>query len=242
MSPSLRRTVVASALLALLLPFVGLAAPAAADAAPTAAAFRFWGYFQQVDGAWQFAQTGPDGTSPADGSVEGWRFATAGGSDVRFPRATPTFDEVCADTAPSSGSKRVAVVIDYGRVVDGGEGAQPPAARSACAVVPEAGTGNDVVAAVAETRAEAGLMCALDSYPASGCGEPVDPLPAAAAAPDEEVQLVGPVEDTPVDADAAETAPDDGGPGAGLWVGVAALVLIVAIGTAALARRRGAGD
>lgn len=242
MSLSARRSVVASALLTVLLPLVGLVLAAPADASPTAPAFRFWGYFQQADGAWQFAQTGPDDASPADGSVEGWRFATAASDDVRYPRATPTFEDVCGMTEPAGDSKRVAVVIDFGRDADGGEGAQPPAARAACAQVPEAATGSDVLAAVAETRAESGLMCAIDSYPASGCGEPVDPLPPAAAAPDQEVQLAVAAAETAAGPEGSDPVPDDGGPGAGLWVGVAAVVLVAGLGAAALARRRGTGD
>ena len=38
-----------------------LAAPA------QAAAFRFWGYFQLVNGQWAFAKTGPGQAVPADG-------------------------------------------------------------------------------------------------------------------------------------------------------------------------------
>ena len=48
-----------------------------------AAAYRYWGFYQLSDGAWTFAQKGPDQTTPKDGSVDGWRFASPG-----KPRAT----------------------------------------------------------------------------------------------------------------------------------------------------------
>lgn len=185
-APSLPRLV--PSLVALAALCLGVPAAAGASAGP---AYRFWGYYQAVDGEWQFAQTGPDATNPEDGSVEGWRFATAGPDDPRFPRALPTFDDVCGATEPEPGSKRVAVVIDYGRDVDGPEGAEPPSPRAECAVVPEDASGNDVLAAVAEVRSEQGLTCALDGYPATGCGDPVEALPEGAAAPDEDVPLSG---------------------------------------------------
>ena len=258
MALSVRRPIAVLAAAVALIGLGGALAPTA-TATPPSAAYRFWGYFQQTGGAWQFAQTGPDGTNPADGSVEGWRFATAGPTDTRYPRATPTFDDVCGDTDPVSGSKRVGVVIDYGRAVDGAEGAEPPAPRAACAVVPESGSGNDVLAAVAEVRIEEGLTCAIDSYPASGCGDAVDPLPEAATAPDEEVDLTGlvgddttsPTTEATAETDAGTDQPttvaaaeqsDDGGLGTGAWVAIAAIVLAVLIGGAALLRRRGAGD
>jgi len=61
-------------------------------AAPAqAAAYRYWGFFHQDKGAWAFAQKGPAQTIPADGTVDGWRFAVADESSVRTPRALPTF-------------------------------------------------------------------------------------------------------------------------------------------------------
>jgi len=56
-----------------------------------AAAYRYWGFYQLSDGAWTFAQKGPDQTVPKDGSVEGWRFAVADEASTRYPRAVLTF-------------------------------------------------------------------------------------------------------------------------------------------------------
>jgi hypothetical protein len=65
-----------------------------------AAAYRFWGFYQLADGQWAFAQKGSDQIVPKDGSVDGWRYAVADVNDVRFPRATLTFEQLCASTPP----------------------------------------------------------------------------------------------------------------------------------------------
>jgi hypothetical protein len=233
-----------------------LAAPALAGAVTASAtatntpAYRYWGYYELSNGQWQFAQTGSDQTNPADGSVEGWRFAVSGAEDSRPPRATPTFDEICGDTAAKDGSKRVGVVIDYGRAADGDGGAQPPQPRAECAVVPTDASGSDVLAAVAETRVDKGLTCGVDGYPAKGCGEPVNQVSPEAQAQDDKVQLAGLAGATTSSgdkaagaSDTAGTAKDDsGGFSTGGWVGVGAAVLVVLIGAAALLRRRGSTD
>src|SRR5688500_4258203 len=80
-----------------------------------AASYRYWGYYTWTDGAWAFATKGPDQTAPADGAVEGWRFAvTTESGSPRVPRADGDFDAICTSTDPAAGKKRVAVVIDGG--------------------------------------------------------------------------------------------------------------------------------
>ncbi|GAB2676245.1 SCO2322 family protein [Thalassiella azotivora] len=237
----------------------GGAAPAVA--APAGEGYRFWGYFQQDGGEWQFAQTGPDASVPADGAVEGWRFATAGLDDTRYPRATPGFEEVCGGVEAEDGSKRVAVVLDYGRVADADGDDEPPAARADCAVVPGDATGAEVVATVAQVRAEGGMVCGVDGWPASGCGEPVSPLPAAATEPDEPVELALPGDAATGDAtDEETTSTDDAGDAAGAdaeeggdeasdgsgstvtWVVLGVVALVAVAVAVAVARRRGAED
>jgi len=233
-------------------PALTAAAPASATATNTPA-YRYWGYYELANGQWQFAQTGSDQSNPADGSVEGWRFAISGAEDSRPPRATPSFDQVCGDTATKDGSKRVGVVIDYGRAADGDGGAEPPKPRAECAVVPTDASGSDVLAAVAETRVDKGLTCGVDGYPAKGCGDPVNDVSAQAQAPDDQVQLAGLAGGSTTSGDKAAgtadtagtagTAKDNsGGLSTGGWVGVGAVVLVVVIGAAALLRRRGSAD
>ena len=64
--------------------------------------FRFWGYYQWTRGKWVVRQHGPDKVVPADGLVEGWRFAV-GGKNPRMPRAAGDF---AADLCPGPGGDR----------------------------------------------------------------------------------------------------------------------------------------
>jgi hypothetical protein len=226
MSPiSIRRTF-ATLLVATLAALTVLLPAGAANAAN----YRFWGYYTWSDGSWAFATKGPDQTTPADGSVEGWRFAVSPASgDPRPPRAAGDFETICADTESVTGKKRVAVVIDAGLSSEAPSGAEPPKARGACAQVDESASGAQVLAAVAESRAEKGLVCGIDGYPATGCGEPVDA--AAPTKPDAPVELAL-AEETP----SAQQPSDEGGTP---WTGIAIGAVVVAgLGGAALWRVR----
>ena len=214
-------------------------------AAPAqAAAYRYWGYFHLEKGAWAFAQTGPAQAVPKDGSVEGWRFAVADESSIRDPRATPTFDALCASVKVAAGSKRVGLVLDYGRPADGADGAdgtQPPAPRATCVAVPVKATGSDVlVAAGATLRIEKALTCGIDGWPAAGCGPVVDPVPAAAASPDTDITIAAPKAATAPDA-AAKTAAGSG-PNWPLFGGLAVVVVVGGLGLAAWRRGREATE
>lgn len=170
------------------------AAFAALTVAPAqAAAFRYWGFYQQTDAKWVFAQKGPDQTTPKDGSVEGWRFAVADESSSRLPRATATFEQICAASPGQDGMKRVGLVVDFGRPADGADGATPPAPRGVCAVVAPKATSTDVLRSVGALRMEKGLLCSIAGYPAAGCGEAVKQVSAEAKAPDTAVQLALPI-------------------------------------------------
>jgi hypothetical protein len=175
-----------------------------------AAAYRFWGFYQLENGAWVFAQKGPDQTVPADGSVDGWRYAVGDESSSRFPRAVLTFDQVCGSTAPQAGSKRVAVVVDFGRSADSENGATPPEPKAVCAVVPEKGTSTDVLKAAGDLRVEKGLICSVAGYPATGCGGEVKQVSAEAKAADTTVTIAAPGATTSATSAAAPTtAPAD---------------------------------
>lgn len=219
------RTLRAAVILALVTLAGGIvAAPA------QAASYRYWGYFQLTQGAWAFAMKGPSELIPADGSVEGWRFAVADESSVRNPRATQAFSALCAGTATKAGSKRVGLVIDYGRPADsadGGKGAQPPAPRSTCVTVPTKASGSDVlVAGGAKLRLNKALTCGIDGWPATGCGDAVAPVPAAAAAPDTKITIAAP---KAAAATSPATQPDKGSTGSlGLVLGGGGVALLVA--------------
>ena len=228
---------------------IAVLAPAAAHAQD---AYRFWGYYQWDGTQWAFAQTGPADAVPEDGAVEGWRFAVSDESTPRFPRADGDFQTLCVDIVAADGLKRVAVVIDPGTAADSPDGTEPAAPSGACAVVPEDATGDQVLTAVASTRVEGGLVCAIGDYPATGCGDAV--AGPVSTEPDEQVELVLPAEpvatpfespEEPTDDAAAAptddttataaTTEDDGFPVAL----VAGLAAVAAVGTAAvvIARR-----
>ena len=222
-----------SLVVALLLALVATVAQAGTA---SAAAYRYWGYFQLQDAKWAFATKGADQLTPADGGVEGWRFAVAGESDARMPRATATFDQLCGDTAAQDGKKRVGVVIDYGRAVDTEDGKQPPAPVGKCAVVDTKATGAEVLAAVASVRAAGAMVCGIDGQPATGCGGEVKQVSPEAKATDTPVQLAAATPAAQAGQAAADTKDDGTSP-------LAYVVIVVVLAAAALlvvsaARRR----
>ena len=219
---------------AVLIAVLGLLVAVLSPAPAQAAAYRYWGYFQLSGDSWQFATKGPDQTKPAEGSVEGWRFAVGAEGDTRTPRVDVTFDELCKDTKAKQGQKRVGVVIDYGRVADHEPGQKPPAPIGHCAQVDSAATGAEVLADVAEVRSKDSLVCALDNVPTTGCGGAIKKVSAAAKAPDTPVEL------QKKDAAAADRpATDEAGSRTGTWVGIGVAVLAAAaLAITALLRRR----
>jgi hypothetical protein len=238
------RLVVVTALAALLAAL--LVTPAVA--APTVS-YRFWGFFQYTDGAWAFAQKGPAETVPADGSVEGWRFAVSGSDSSRYPRATATFDEICAGTPAQAGKKRVGVIIDFGRTADAEDGATPPAPVAVCAALAPDQSSVDALQAAGGVRSDKGLICAVRGYPATGCGGEVKQVPAAAKAADTPVAI--PVKagasaspsasaSASADAVAAGSSSEQGsGVSTGTWVGIVLVLAVLAlVAVAALRRRR----
>jgi hypothetical protein len=215
-----------------------LAAPA------QAAAYRYWGYFQLTNGAWTFAKTGPGQAIPADGSVEGWRFAVADEASMRTPRATPAFATICAGTAVTAGHKRVALVIDFGRPADAADAAKtPPAAKATCVAVPTKATGSDVLVAAGTTlRLDKALTCGINGWPATGCGDPVSPVPAAAASPDTKITIAAPATVAMAES-TSKPAAQSSDSSVGLLLGGAGAVLLVALlGFAAWRRGRDATD
>lgn len=233
----------AAAVLAAL--FTALLAPAGRA---QAASYRFWGYYQLQNGSWAYAQKGPAQTDPADGSVEGWRFALAAETTPRFPRAAPSFADICGTTTAVQGKKRVGLVIDPGRTADGGPGAAPPAPSTACAVVDTKASGAEALAAVATVRTGgSGLTCAINGYPATGCGGEVKDVPQAAQAPDTAVTIAPAAKpDTAAtDKNTADTAAPSSSPQVAhagtsawtwVWLGIVVAALL-AVGALALRRR-----
>ena len=169
-----RRAIVAALAVA-----VAVVVPSAVlPATSQAAAYRYWSYWLGAEGGWSFANVGPAFRSPADGSLEGWRFSVSGVEGNHAPSFAADFEAVCADTAPEEGRKRVAVVVDPGVAADAPEGEQPPGAWAMCVVAEPRATGYDVLRAAATVRAERGLICGIGGYPARGCADVIaDPTP-----------------------------------------------------------------
>jgi len=213
-------------------------------AAPAqAAAYRYWGYFHLTKGAWAFAQTGPAQAIPADGTVEGWRFAVADESSIRVPRATPNFAALCTGSVIKAGTKRVGLVLDFGRPADSADGAAPPAARATCVTVPAKATGSDIlVAGGATMRLDKVLTCAIDGWPATGCGDSVAQVSAAAASPDTTITIADPKAGAAANP-AAPPAAGHSNNSRGLVLGWAsAVALVAALGFAAWRRGSDATD
>jgi hypothetical protein len=238
MKPTSHSRLLRAAVIAILVTLTGVAVAAPAQAA----AYRYWGYFHLTKGAWAFAQTGPSQAVPAEGSVEGWRFAVADEASVRTPRTTPTFAALCAGTTVTAGSKRVGLVIDFGRPADSADSKLPPAAKATCVTVPLKATGSDVlVAGGATLRLDKALNCAIDGWPATGCGDTVAHVSAAAASPDTRITIVA----AGAKASSADAALADdsstGSPGL-LLGGVGVVAVIAGLGFAAWRRGRDATD
>lgn len=169
-----RRTLVTALAVAAAVVVPSMVLPAASQAA----AYRYWSYWLGASAGWSFASVGPAFRSPADGTLEGWRFSVSGVEGNHAPSFAADFDAVCGDTAPEEDRKRVAVVVDPGVAADAPEGEQPPGAWAMCVVAEPRATGYDVLRAAATVRAERGLICGIGGYPARGCADVIaDPTP-----------------------------------------------------------------
>ncbi|MFJ9866095.1 SCO2322 family protein [Streptomyces sp. NPDC101165] len=194
-----------------------------------ATGYRYWSFWERDGGRWTYATQGPSTARPDDGAVQGFRFAVSEDSaDASRPRGTADFGTICAGTPAKPGTKRVALVIDFGTPADAPSGETPPTRRRACARVSPDATTAEALAAVAkplryDTNA---LLCAIAGYPHKGCGEQVS-------------------------ADGAEQRPTaaggqpqprqkDSGPSLGLPIGVGAVVLLGGAAVWQARRRRNA--
>lgn len=224
--------------LVVLLALVGLAAvPSAAQAEDTA--YRYWAYFTADAGAWTMATTGPADVTPADGSVQGMRFAVHG-TEAREPRSAPDFEQACGSVEPTDAGARVAVMIDPGTPEDAPDGGPAPEPASVVCVLAEPGqSAADLFAEVAEPRDEGGLICGLDGYPATGCGDPASAEEVTEDAPTT-VQVEQPVgfPDQPAADDAAA---GDGGLPTPAVIALVAGVVVALVGTGLVVSRRRRG-
>ncbi|MEV6795586.1 SCO2322 family protein [Streptomyces sp. NPDC051320] len=226
---------------------VAAVAPAAALAVlvagpAQAAGYRYWSFWDRSGRTWQFATQGPSSARPADGDVQGFRFAVSADSqDASKPRGAADFDTICGGTPATDGAKRVALVIDFGTPADASGGAKPPAERTACAQVSPDATSAEALAAVAKPLRynSAALLCSIAGYPRTGCGEQVSTTGADRTGSSST--------DTSGTSHANGTSPADGtsdangGPSAGLIGGLAAVIALAGAGVWQARRRRHRG-
>ncbi|GAB3706933.1 SCO2322 family protein [Mariniluteicoccus flavus] len=148
-----------------------VAAPAHAEDA-----YRYWSFWQYANGQWDYAQKGADGIVPADGSVQGWRFAASGMNEKRTPRAAADFAAICAAAPAEEGKKRVAIVLDQGTPEDAPNAATDKPngqVQGTCVVLKPEANAAEALAMVADVRKEKGKTCGIGGYPATACTEPV---------------------------------------------------------------------
>ncbi|WP_411092613.1 SCO2322 family protein [Streptomyces sp. 049-1] len=191
-----------------------------------AAGYRYWSFWDRDGDQWVYATQGPSLTRPSDGDVQGFRFAVSANSDdAAKPRGAADFASICAKTPAEDGSKRVALVLDFGTAADAPSGETPPARRTACArVAPDATTADALADVAGPLRYNtSALLCAIGGYPKSGCGEQVS-------------REAGPTATESPDRRAAQDDDADG-PSVGLIAGIA-VVAVLAGATAWQARRR----
>ncbi|GHE37599.1 MULTISPECIES: SCO2322 family protein [Streptomyces] len=194
-----------------------------------AAGYRYWSFWEREGGDWTYATQGPSLARPSDGDVQGFRFAVSEDSAhaVR-PRGRADFADICADTPARKGTKRVALVLDFGTAADAPSGERPPDRRTACARVAPDATASEALASVAKPlRYDSNaLLCAISGYPEKGCGEQI------AAGGERSAKGAGTSSAARDEGDG-----DGGGPSVGLLAG-GALVLVLAAAGVWQARRR----
>ncbi|MGI5483026.1 SCO2322 family protein [Streptomyces lavendofoliae] len=198
-----------------------------------AAGYRYWSFWEGgPGGGWTYATQGPGTARPADGDVNGYRFAVSADSrDAARPRRAPGFEAVCGTTSAGDGTKRVAVVIDFGTAADApAHDARPPAPRAACARVRADATAAEALAAVAKPLRydDRALLCAIAGYPRTGCGEQVATTPGGPGP-------AGPASPPPAAHPVTDLGP---GPSVGVAAGVAAVAVLGAAGVWQARRRR----
>ncbi|MFD4247459.1 SCO2322 family protein [Streptomyces sp. NPDC058525] len=187
-----------------------------------ASSYRYWSFWDGAGGTWAYATVGPSMARPADGSVQGFRFAVSkdAAAEAARPRAAADFTAICGATPAAEGRKRVALVIDFGLPEDAPSDETPPQGdpRTACAQVAPEATAAEALASVAKPLRynSAALLCGVTGYPKQGCGEPLPDTPPATPHP------------KPADSATNTNTNTDNGPSAGLLAGIAAVAALAA--------------
>ncbi len=221
-----------AALLALAMPAaLGMLLTLVLAPAAHAQGYRYWSFWTRDGGSWTYATQGPATFRPADGDVLGFRFSVSRDSadDAAQPRGASGFAAICDDTPAQQGSERVALVVDFGTTADAPEGETPPKPRTVCARIAPDATAADALAAEAKPLRynSAALLCAIDGYPAVGCGEHVSDSAHAGHEPEHTASQ------------GTENSSDGGGSSTSTTLSfVLAAVLVAALGAGAVLQTR----
>ncbi|MGA9344985.1 MAG: SCO2322 family protein, partial [Nocardioidaceae bacterium] len=141
--------------------------------------YTYWAYFTwDASGSrWELAPVGANDKKidPKDGDVFGFRWAlNVGTTSAREPRADGDFAAICGSEPATGSGVQIAFVIDYGTATDAPKGQEPPQPRGICIDAKSSATVQQALQAVTPVRtSSSGLLCAIDNYPASGCGDTV---------------------------------------------------------------------
>ena len=167
---------------------------------------------------WAFATDGPASSVPADGSVEGWRFAvtTRPARPDDAPARLRTSTRSAAARRPQPDRKRVGARRRPGPGrVSLRRASAPRDDRHVRRRRPEDATGYEVLRSVTEVRTEDGLVCGVAGYPTGECAPVLDEAEAAAlVARAEAAPAAVPVASSPTVSgmdDAGRAAGDAGG-------------------------------
>ena len=143
-----------------------------------AASYRYWTYWTTNNGVWEFRQIGPAANIPADGAVEGWKFAISSpnGDEQAKPAFTSAnaFQVVCGSTPALPDKKRVALVVDPGSSQVAPQGEKPGLLTSTCVQIETNATGYNILRSVLPVRTSNGFICGIDGYPTIECADVVD--------------------------------------------------------------------
>jgi hypothetical protein len=146
--------------------------------------YDYWSYWHKPPGAtaWQYSKVGPSGYYLQKGTqVEGWRYAigTASQNDPKPRPVDVTYDTYCTDTGATY---QVLLVVDYGTQ----SGAPKGPVYSCYGFDGDAPNGLQVLTKQHSERDSGGLICAIDNYPKTGCGDVVSspaPKPSSTTTP-----------------------------------------------------------
>ena len=183
--------------------------------APHAAArsyYEYWSYWHKPPGAtsWQYSSVGPSGYYLNSGTqVEGWRFAvgTASPSDPQPRPTSASYDDYCAGKN-SDKTYRVLLVVDYGT-----SSSAPSGPVYSCYGFNDSVTGYQVLTQQHRERDQSGLICAIDGYPRSGCGQTVSsPAPHTSSTPKKAAPHTSAAHTTSAPAPSTQTAASTAAP------------------------------